>query len=166
MAYSDAFNNAFERTLGHEGGYVHDPVDPGGETKYGISKRSYPQVDIRTLTVEDAKHIYHRDFWQPLQLDLLRGDVAAEIFDTAINMGKSKAVTIAQRSACYLGHSCAGDGIIGPKTLAALNAANPSDLLRCLNALQLCRYVELVESNPAFAKFAVGWLKRIQVVPT
>jgi lysozyme family protein len=62
----EAFDQAFTRLLGHEGGYVNNPADPGGETNWGISKRSYPQVDIKALTQQQAKWIYQRDFWDPL----------------------------------------------------------------------------------------------------
>ena len=52
------FEDAFDRLISHEGGYVNDPLDPGGETKFGISKRSYPTLDIAALTREDARAIY------------------------------------------------------------------------------------------------------------
>ena len=60
------FDDAFEALMAHEGGYANDPRDPGGETKYGISKRAYPAVDIRNLTLEAAKAIYKRDYWRPV----------------------------------------------------------------------------------------------------
>ena len=62
--YNARFLKAFEKVLRHEGGYVNDPLDLGGETKYGISKRSYPHLDIKNLTLDQAKQIYFRDFWQ------------------------------------------------------------------------------------------------------
>ena len=61
---SSSFDLAIPIVLENEGGYVNDPADPGGETKYGISKRSYPALDIKNLTVEQATAIYLRDFWQ------------------------------------------------------------------------------------------------------
>ncbi len=61
--YSQKFEKAFEYVIQNEGDYVLDKNDPGGETKFGISKRSYPTLNIRDLTLEDAKEIYYRDFW-------------------------------------------------------------------------------------------------------
>ena len=63
------FDQAFDRLISNEGGYVNNPADPGGETNWGISKRSYPDVDIANLTREGAKAIYLRDFWQRGQMD-------------------------------------------------------------------------------------------------
>jgi lysozyme family protein len=165
MKYSAQFENAFERTLGEEGGYVSDPDDPGGETKYGISKRSYPGEDIANLSMERAKEIYYRDFWTRLSLDLVRGDVAAEVFDTAVNMGRAAAVQIAQEAGNYLGASLKVDGQMGYLTASALNRIASPDLLKVLNGLQLARYVGLVRDDPQRQKYARGWLKRIQVVP-
>ena len=165
MKYSVAFESAFERTLSQEGGYVSDPNDPGGETKWGISARSYPGEDIKNLSVERAKEIYYRDYWTRLSLDLLRGDVATEIFDTAVNMGPGTAVEIAQEAANYLGATLKVDGQLGYLSAAALNRVAGPDLLKVLNGLQLCRFVELVCDDPQRQKYARGWLKRIQVVP-
>jgi typhoid toxin secretion A len=165
MKYSVAFESAFERTLREEGDYVSDPDDPGGETRWGISASSYPGEDIKSLSVERAKEIYYRDYWCRLSLDLLRGDVAAEIFDTAVNMGRNAAVGIAQEAANYLGATLKVDGQLGYLSTAALNRVAGPDLLKVLNGLQLCRYVELVRDDPKRQKYARGWLKRIQVVP-
>ncbi|MFX6884101.1 glycosyl hydrolase 108 family protein, partial [Acinetobacter baumannii] len=63
------FDQAFDRLIGNEGGYVNNPADPGGETQWGISKRAYPNVNIRDLTREQAKAIYRRDVWQRASLD-------------------------------------------------------------------------------------------------
>ena len=64
MATQMTFEEAFSRLMGHEGGYSNDPLDPGGETNWGISKRSYPNVDITNLTRAEAKVIYREDFWK------------------------------------------------------------------------------------------------------
>jgi lysozyme family protein len=165
MNYSTSFEIAFERTLESEGGYVNDPNDPGGETNWGISRRAYPGEDIKGLTVERAKAIYWRDYWKPLKCNDLRRDVAAELFDTAVNMGPRVAVAIAQEAANYLGERLVVDGICGAATIAALSRQASPDLLKVLNGLQLCRYVEMVRNDPVRGKYAKGWLKRIQVVP-
>jgi len=84
------FDKAFQDVIGFEGGYVNNPNDKGGETKYGISKRSYPSIDIENLTLDGAKEIYYKDFWNTIRLELSLIDdekIAIELFDTAVNMG-------------------------------------------------------------------------------
>jgi lysozyme family protein len=81
------FEAAFLLVVGAEGGYVNDPNDPGGETKYGISKHSYPNVDIANLTYDGAKAIYLRDYWTPLSLDSKPWATALLKFDASVNQG-------------------------------------------------------------------------------
>lgn len=90
MAVSD-FNSAFEIVVGIEGGYVNDPADPGGETKYGISKRFHPDLDIKNLTLEEAKDIYHSEYWLPSGAADLQQPMDLFVFDTAVNQGVSVA---------------------------------------------------------------------------
>jgi len=98
-------------------------------------------------------------------LDLVRGDIAAEVFDTAVNMGHAAAVQIAQEAANYLGGRRKIEKQMGYLTASALNRLASPDLLKVLNGLQLARYVRLVRDDPKRKKYAWGWLKRIQVVP-
>ena len=65
------WNKAFDMVIGNEGGYVNDPYDKGRETKYGISKKQYPHVDIPSLTLEQARDIYHKDYWCRYKCDCL-----------------------------------------------------------------------------------------------
>ena len=81
------FDRAFAVVVGVEGGYTFDPQDPGGETNFGISKREYPDVDIKNLTLDQAKAIYLRDFWNPHDLDTLEYGKALLVFDCAVNGG-------------------------------------------------------------------------------
>ena len=85
------FDTAFEFVLRWEGGYVNDPNDPGGKTKYGISQRSYPHLDIENLTVYDVKQIYYEDYWLKLECDQLSPPFDIIVFDCAVNMGVSRA---------------------------------------------------------------------------
>ena len=160
------FEIAFRETLGLEGGYVFDPDDPGGETQFGISKRSYPDVDIAALTIDRAKEIYRGDYWDALHLDKVRsGLIAREIFDTAVNMGRRMSVSIAQRALNFLGEALAEDGIIGQKTISALNKWSIRDeraLFICLNGFQFMHYRLITKNNRSLMKFARGWTKRIQ----
>lgn len=85
------FDKAIEFVLKWEGGYVNHPDDPGGETKYGISKRAYPDLDVANLTLDDAKVIYKRDYWDKAECDGLETHLAMIVFDTAVNCGVNKA---------------------------------------------------------------------------
>ena len=146
-----------------EGGYVSDPNDPGGETKFGISKRSYPQEDIAGLTKERAQEIYHTDFWVPLKCDSMKfHDVAIEVFECAVNMGHAIAGKILQKGLnALVGAAIHEDGIVGIQTIVALNNCKyPHDLLQVLNGLQLSRYVDLVRGNDTLRPFLRGWLRR------
>lgn len=162
---SPAFLKAFDLTLGKEGGYVNDPLDPGGETRFGISKRDYPDEDLKALTTLRAREIYYRDFWLPLRLDEVSSpEISAEIFDTAVNAGKRRAAYIAQQALVYLGVTVAVDGTMGPETVRAINAyGDEIALLKTLNGLQFMHYYNLVKADPSMTRFARGWLKRIEL---
>jgi lysozyme family protein len=88
------FDQAFALVIGAEGGYVCDPRDPGGETKYGISRRAYPSLNIQSLTLDDAKAIYRRDYWAPLGLDTKPWGTALLHFDASVNQGQGYARTL------------------------------------------------------------------------
>lgn len=98
-----AFDDAFDAVIGVEGGYVNNPADPGGETKYGITKRSYPNLDIANLTLDDAKAIYLRDYWSPLNLDSAPYSVALLLFDAAVNQGLTYAHSLPQDDPVAIG---------------------------------------------------------------
>ncbi len=85
------FGRAIEFVLRWEGGYSNDPSDPGGETKYGISKRAHPDVDIANLTLEDAKTIYRAEYWVPLGCDGLDWPLDLVCMDSGVNLGPSRA---------------------------------------------------------------------------
>ncbi len=93
------FDQAFERLIGHEGGYVNHPADPGGATKYGISRRSYPGEDIKGMTLARAKEIYARDYWGAAACDALPDGIKFDVFDMAVNSGVSAAIRLVQRAA-------------------------------------------------------------------
>ena len=108
------FDQAFERLIGHEGGYVNHPADPGGETNFGISKRTYPGEDIRGMTLQRAKTLYRRDFWGPAGCDALPPGVQFNVFDMAVNSGVRNAIKTLQRAVGEI-----EDGVLGPRTLQA-----------------------------------------------
>lgn len=161
------FKKAFEKVIIIEGGYSDDAADRGGETKYGISKRSYPDVDIASLTLDGARDIYQRDFWDSLHLEeLVSQEIAEEVFDSHVNVGRRVAKWLQQ--AYNLTNYWQGneelveDGIIGPKTIAAINQSRyPERILKVLNGLQIGHYIKIVKSDPSQEKWFGGWLKRV-----
>ena len=157
----DRFQQAVEVVLKHEGGYVNDPTDPGGETNFGISRRSYPDLDIRNLTREQAIEIYRQDFWERWGYDRIRDlAVATKVFDMAVNMGPKRAHTLLQQALGLIGSPVVVDGILGPQTLKATNEADPSRLLEALRLLSARYYWELVRLDGRRKKFLQGWLAR------
>ena len=150
------FYLAIPTVLKNEGGYVWDVNDPGGETKYGISKRAYPDLDIKNLTREKAIEIYYRDFWK---FDGVKDQaVATKIFDSYVNL-KHTGIRILQE--CIIDPSMHQiDGVWGPSTCAAVNASDPFRLLTFYRAKLKQHYRNLVEEHPYLAKFLNGWLAR------
>ena len=146
------FDQAFTKLLGVEGGYTEGKNDPGGETKWGISKRSYPNLDIKALTVDQAKSIYMHDYWQPLQLELLPVEVRYDLFDAAVNSGNKQAIKWLQRAARVL-----DDGILGKITLAACTNTPGYVLSARFNGHRL----QFMSALPAWSTFSRGWANRI-----
>lgn len=146
------FDTAFDRLLGAEGGYVNNPDDPGGETNWGISRRAYPDLDIRNLTRDNAKLIYRRDFWNRIHADSLPSSVAFQTFDFAVNSGINTAVRYLQRAI-----GVADDGYWGPITQAAVAAADESDIIMRLNGLRL-DFMTRLSNWPNASR---GWSRRI-----
>ena len=151
------FNDIIEQVLMHEGGYVNDPVDPGGETKYGISKKAYPDENIKDLTVERAKELYKRDYWDKYRVGDLSNHIRHGYFDMCVNMGGYRAIKILQE-ACNSKNSnkIAMDGRIGTMTIGA--ASSLEDFR--LRAYRVMYYAELVMKKPKLEKYWVGWFRR------
>ena len=137
-------------------GYVDDPLDRGGETKFGIAKNANPDVDIYHLTWDDAKEIYFNRYWLAGRCDEMPGRVAVLHFDGCVNHGIPRAGKFIQRA---LGISA--DGIIGPATLDAIHNSDPIEL--CLNVCSQREqfYRDIVSRNPNQSRFLRGWLRRV-----
>lgn len=149
MATDEAFNRAVDHVLKEEGGYVNDPNDKGGETKFGISKKSYPNEDIAKLTLGRAKELYYKDFWAMTPTDSVDDATAFILFDIAVNCGVRRAKILLQR-ACGV----TADGIIGKQTLAAIE--NTKDLCERLTFERIKYY----QSLPDYKHFGNGWMLR------
>jgi len=146
------FDIAFDRLLGHEGRYSNDPNDPGGETNWGISKRSYPHIDIKNLTREGAKIIWRRDFWDRLHADKLYDGVVFQLFDFAANSGIETAVRYLQRVV-----GVADDGNWGPVSQTAADTMTESDMIMRLIGERL-DFMTRLKNWPHAGK---GWARRI-----
>jgi len=149
------FDKAIPVILNHEGGYVNNPNDPGGETNYGICKRSYPNVDIKNLTKEGAIEIYHRDFWLAIYDRIIESLIATKTFDMGVNMGTVTTHKIVQRAA-----GVSDDGVFGEGTLAAVNGIELATLLDKIKSEQSQHYLNLIERNPKLEVFKNNWLSR------
>lgn len=147
-----AFDVAFDRLIGAEGGYVNDPADPGGETNWGISKRAYPTVDIKNLTRDAAKAIYRRDFWDRLNADQMYDGVAFQAFDFAVNSGIETAVRYLQRAV-----GVADDGHWGPMSRDAVSAMREADVIMRFAAERL-DFMTKLTNWPVASR---GWARRI-----
>lgn len=150
------FQQIFDRLIGHEGGYVNDPRDPGGETNWGITKHTAQENgymgSMRAMTREQAFKIYHSAFWVRYQCEKMPSAVAYQFFDAAVNHGLGNASRMLQRAV-----NVADDGVIGNFTLAAIKKMAVSDVIMRLNAERLEFYCKL----STFATFGKGWVRRV-----
>ncbi len=157
------FGRCFAETVGEEGGFTADPADRGNwtggsiglgacrGTKFGISAASYPALDIASLSLADAKAIYARDYWAPIQGDKLPPALAMIVFDAAVNAGVGTAIRWLQGA---LG--VARDGILGPLTVASVPASLEKLKTLCAE-FQAARLASL----PADPRFLRGWQTRV-----
>ena len=127
------FDKLITFVLEEEGGYVNHPSDPGGETKFGISKRSYPDVDIKNLTKPEAIEIYRNDYWQP-EWEQFGLPLAMCMLDTSVNMGQGRAQKFLDK--------CGGSYV---------------QYLQ----LRIARYKEIIANRPASKVFEKGWMNRM-----
>jgi len=149
------FEVALEFTLAWEGGTSDHASDQGGLTKYGISQRSYPALDVLNLTLEKAKLIYLRDYWNPIRGSELPHPVALVLFDLAVNSGVRTASRALQRVL-----NVQVDGIIGPKTLAAALQKDSIELAKLIIDSRIKHLSRLVSSNTSQLAFLYGWMRR------
>lgn len=177
------FEQAIKTVLHHEGGFVNDPVDPGGATNFGVSIRYLKQRgdldgdgvldgdldgdgdidvdDIKNMTRAQAEDLYRTGFWNKHKLDSIDEYIIAErVFDMVVNMGPRQAGKVVQRACNYFGKGLVVDGIMGPASFGAINSLNAQKLLREIRFNHADFYLNLIERRPALAKFRDGWLRR------
>lgn len=156
----ERFKSVILHTLKWEGGYVNDPDDAGGETKYGITKRRYPHIDIRNLTKDQAVTLYHSDYWKSYNDSIDSYKVAAKLFDLSVNMGHKYPNKMLQRAVNKLGGNLVVDGAIGPKSIAAINNCDGDELYNAFVEMAKGRYERLARKGNN-KKFLKGWLNRL-----
>jgi lysozyme family protein len=188
------FKQAYEKTMGHEGGYANDPDDAGGETYKGISRKYHPswsgwsKIDSMksdplfplNLKVDSdleamVEGLYKQMYWDVNRLDEINNqDIAEELFDTGVNMGVGRASNFLQMACNYLNKNgslfpdLVVDGKIGKNSLNAvdilLNRGEASFIYKILNLLQGNHYLEYMSKSPTQEKYARGWLNRVQFI--
>lgn len=157
------FDDALKAVLHHEGGFVNHPKDPGGMTNLGCTKRVWEEwvghpVDekaMRALTPEDVAPLYKKKYWDAVRGDDLPDGVDYIVFDTAINSGPGRAIKFLQ--------GCVGadmDGALGPKTMAAVRAADPKQLVEDYAK----RRLSFLQDLPTWGTFGKGWSRRVAEV--
>ena len=154
------FKSALQAVLLHEGGYVHHPKDPGGMTNLGVTKKVWEawigkvvgEKEMRALTPATVAPMYRKKYWDAVKADELPTGLDYLMFDFVVNAGPGRAIQTMQKA---LGTK--PDGVIGPKTLAALKAADPTDLIAKFSMEKELFY----KSLPTFATFGKGWLRRV-----
>lgn len=159
---NEAFDFAFSKVLGHEGGFQAHHHDRGNwttgivgkgknrGTKFGITAMTYPDEDIKGLTVERAKELYLRDFWEPLSLGVFTEIEAYLVFDMAVNSGLGNAIRNVQKSVGVV-----ADGAIGPITLKAIEKRQAFPMAFLANRLQFFTYIS------TWDHYGKGWSRRI-----
>jgi len=155
------FELAVEKTLAHEGGDVDDPADPGGQTKFGISRSAYPHLHISTLTREKAIEIYRRDYWLAPNFHLIEDEkIACKLFDLGVNTGTGRATMLLQKAVNRFrrfDEKLVVDGRLGPKTAEAVNTfRHPKALLMALK-IEAGNHYFIVDNQ----RFLAGWLNRL-----
>lgn len=152
----DLFNRCIEVVLKNEGGYVNHLSDPGGETNMGITKREYPQLDIKNLTKNQAVEIYYDDYWLRMNLTgVLNESLILHIFDMGVNAGIRTAIKMVQRLV-----NTRVDGYVGDDTTNKINSYD-GDLLGLYIQKRKSYYTSLVTRKPELKVFLKGWLNRV-----
>ena len=157
------FDFAMRLLLRHEGGFVNHPKDPGGMTNLGVTKavwdahtgKDATEADMRALTPQAVQPIYKARYWDAIHGDALPHGVDYCLFDCAVNSGPGRAVKLAQ----YVLHQKV-DGSLGPKTLAAIQEADPVEFIEDYSQ----RRLDFLKSLPTWETFGKGWGKRVSEV--
>jgi lysozyme family protein len=166
--FEEAMNIVIQHEVGDdkEGGYTNDPRDPGGETKWGISKKAYPELNIAALSREEAEEIYRSKYWIPNRYNEINDQsLANKLFDLSVNWGAKIVNITIQHAYCIYANSAgsatiAADGIVGNATIAALNNLNTTQT-EMLMFVFCCFMAEHYNNLPTSKYYLHGWLNRL-----
>lgn len=154
------FEIAAKWTLAAEGGYGNSSTDLGGETNFGISKRSYPLLSIKNLTPEKALSIYKSDFWDKYRIGEIHDQfLTNQIFDMMFNMAYTKAAYCIQKALRTI-ISFEIDGVIGSKTICAINSIDPKVLLNAIRVERIRHYLKRITENKSQLVNMQSWIRR------
>jgi lysozyme family protein len=142
-------------------GYVNDPDDAGGETKFGVAKNANQDIDIKAMTWEDAKAVYYKRYWLAGSCDKMPARLAVLHFDGCVNHGVKRAGMFLQRAV-----GATPDGDVGPVTLSKVATAHELESCAKICDLRAQFYRDIVTNKPTQAKFLNGWLRRINEMRT
>lgn len=145
-----------EGGLRPDGGINHKASDNGGVTKFGISQRAYPHLDITNLTAAQAIRLYHRDYWRAMQCAQMPTGVDTLVFDGAVNHGCFAMTLILQRSV-----GAKPDGLLGPKTMAAVKHQRPTELIASLSVNRGRKYARICANDASQRVNLDGWFNRL-----
>lgn len=157
--YGEKFARGVDLIFAHEGGYVDHPKDPGGATNMGITRatlsdwlgRPASKKGVKHMSRDTARAIYHHNYWVPINGDLLPEGVALSVFDMAVNAGVSRAAKLLQKIV-----GTREDGVIGRKTIDAVQSFDPAKLVNAYREIRLRYYKKL----PTWGTFGAGWTRR------
>jgi lysozyme family protein len=157
---NENWDNSFAAVLKHEGGFVNHPKDPGGMTNLGVTKaaieaylgRAVDETFMRSLTPESVKPFYKSQYWNKIKGDELPSGVDYAAYDLAVNSGVGRAAKYLQEIAGVI-----ADGVIGPKSIEAIKACNPEEVVEALCDMRLA----FLKRLPTFDTFGKGWLIRV-----
>lgn len=149
---NDMFQRAVAIVLAEEGVFSDDERDPGGETKYGISAKAYPRLDIKNMTLVQAKSLYLTDYWLRNRCEKMPWWAALCVFDASVNQGVRPAARMMQQAVGVF-----QDDQIGPVTLKAIGSANPLETMATYQTLRAYRYFNTIQ----FDVYGKGWLRRL-----
>jgi lysozyme family protein len=158
------FEQSLNFVLASEGGYSDDSADKGGETNFGISKKSHPDEDIANMTLERAAEIYQKDYWMPIRGDDLPSGVDYVTFDSAVNHGPGNAGRFLQRASNRQIGTLTTDGVIGPMTIEKVARCEPRGLICDILRERDIFYRKIVARDISQSKFMRGWLARLATV--
>jgi len=157
------WDTCFDMVIKHEGGFVNHPKDPGGMTNLGVTRsaweaylnRSVTEADMRALTPEGVKPFYKALYWDRIKGDSLPDGVDYAAYDLAVNSGPHRAAQYLQQIA-----GVTADGMIGPKSLEAINAFDPKEIADAICDMRM----DFLKKLSTFDTFGKGWSRRVAEV--